>query len=108
METRKPTCFEEESASLNARIMNVVSEVPGVAKVTKCIVTDTVSASAEIKQGYDVELRLAVEYRSSIPDIHEQIKRMLSENIWPTTDLEIQNLSLCVEDVQRLPYECRR
>ena len=108
METKKSTCSEEESASLNARIMNVVSGVSGVAKVTKCIVTDTVSASAEIKRGYDVELRLAVEYGSSIPGIHEQIKRMVSENIRPTTDLEIQSLSLCVEDIQGLPYECRR
>jgi len=108
METKKPIYSEKESASLNVRIMNVVSEIPGVAKVTKCIVTDTVSVPAEIKRGYDLELRLAVEYGSSIPDIHEQIKRTLSENIRATTDLEIQNLSLCVEDVQGLPYECRR
>ena len=105
MEKNQPHCQEEAGISFDNEILNAISAVPGVAEVIRCVAKDIGQSSAQQKQEYDIELGLAIEYKSSIPDIHKDIMKTLEEDVRASTGMRARSVSLCIEDVHGLPCE---
>ncbi len=106
MQKNEPVCPGKSNESFNAEILNAVLSVPGVAKVTKCTATNaTVSPPSKDKSEYDLELRLAIEYGSSIPAVHENIRKRLREDIQAATGLQVKKLDLCIDGIYNLLNE---
>lgn len=106
MKKNEPVFGEESKGSFDAEILNAVLSVPGVSEVTKCAASNiNASSPSQDKSEYDLELRLAVEYGSSIPAIHKDIRKRLKEDVQAVTGLEVKKLNLCIEDIHGIPYE---
>ena len=94
-------------------ITNAVLGVPGVAEITGCTKNNLpLEASSEDKSESlpecDLDLRLTVEYGSSIPAILENIQKKLKEDVRAATGLEVRNLNLCIEDIHHIPRKCNQ
>jgi uncharacterized alkaline shock family protein YloU len=103
MEIKQTSGENTQEAAIHARILYATQDVPGVVEITRCTITDAAGASASDMREYNIELGLSVEYKSSIPEIHHAIMQRLSEDKGVATGLRISRLSLCIEDICRLP-----
>lgn len=104
---KNESVFQDESKeSFDAAVLNAVMGVPGVAKVTKCATTSRKCSSSCLDEpGYDLELGLAIEYGSSIPEIHENIQKKIREDIEAAADFEVKKINLCIEDICHVPKD---
>jgi len=89
-------------------ITNAVLGVPGVAEITgyskNNLPLESLSEDkSENMPECDLDLRLTVEYGSSIPAILENIQKKLKEDVRGATGLEVRNLNLCIEDIHHIP-----
>ncbi len=94
----------------DSAVANAVLGVPGVAEIKGCTLNDLpIESGSDEKTGdvteCDLDLRLSIEYGSSIPAILENIQKKLREDIKAATGLEVRNLCLCVEDIHHIPRE---
>jgi len=97
---------DENKESFDAAVLDAVKSVPGVAKVTKCATSSHDCASlCSDEPGYDLELGLAIEYGSSIPEIHESIQKKIREDIQTTAGFEVRKINLCIEDICHVPKD---
>lgn len=105
MEKNRPHCEKEDKTSFDNEILDAILAIPGVAEVTRCVAKDAGLSSTQEEQEYDIELGLAIEYKSSIPDIHRDIVKRLEEDVQASTGMRARSVSLCIEDIHGLPCE---
>jgi uncharacterized alkaline shock family protein YloU len=89
--------------SVDARIVSAISDIPGIAEITRCALTDAARGSVPDAGEYDLELGLSIEYGSSIPEICDAVTQRLSTE----TGFRMRSLDLCVDDISGLPDEPR-
>ena len=91
--------------SVDARIVSAISDIPGIAEITRCALTDAARGSVPDAGEYDLQLGLSIEYGSSIPEICDAVTERLSEETGAIAGFRMRSLDLCVDDISGLPDE---